>query len=116
MAKNDEGKVFAIIAYILGIIGFLIVLLAKRDNKLAMYHAKQSLVLNIAAIIAMIALSIVSLILAFIPVLGALLAALLTLAFYIGVIYLLIVGIINAAKEVMKPLPYIGQYAEKINL
>jgi uncharacterized membrane protein len=119
MAKDDEGKVFAIIAYVLGILGFLIVLLAKRDNKFAMYHAKQSLVLNIAAIVGIIAVSIVGAILSVIPYIGlifSLLASLLILAVYIGTIVLWIIGIMNAAKNVEKPLPYIGQYAEKIKL
>ena len=119
MAKDDEGKVFAIIAYILGILGFLIVLLAKRDNKFAMYHAKQSLVLNVAAIIAFIAVSILGAILGIIPYIGvifSLLASLLILVVYVGSIVLWIMGIVNAAKNVMKPLPIIGQYAEKIKL
>jgi len=114
--SNDEGKVFAIIAYILGIIGFLIVLLAKKDNKFAMYHAKQALVLCVAAIIGYVALMIVTMILVFIPVIGPLLSSLLYLALAVAWIYLVILGIINSVNLREKPLPYIGQYAEKINI
>jgi uncharacterized membrane protein len=46
-------------------------------------------------------------------VLGALLSTLLTLAYIVAVIYLVIVGIMNAANMKEKQLPYIGQYAEK---
>ena len=116
MANNDEGKIFAIIAYILGIIGFLIVLLAKKENKFAMYHAKQALVLCVAAIIGYVALMIVSMILVFIPVIGPILTTLLYLALAVAWIYLVIVGIINSVNLQEKPLPYIGQYADKIKL
>jgi uncharacterized membrane protein len=113
MGKNDDSKILAIIAYILGIVGFLIIFVAKRNDKFAMYHGKQALVLGIAEIIAWIAVLILSAILAFIPVLGALLSTLLTLAYIVAVIYLVIVGIMNAANMKEKQLPYIGQYAEK---
>jgi len=116
MAKEDESKIFAILAYVLSIIGFLIVLLAKKDDKFAMYHAKQSLVLFVASIIGWIVVAIVSAILVFIPVLGTILASLLSLALSIAVLYLWIVGIINAATMKQKPLPYIGGYAEKLKI
>ena len=41
---------------------------------------------------------------------------LLWLAFYVLVIYLWVLGIINAVTMKIKPLPYIGEYAEKIKL
>ena len=116
MAKEDEGKVFAIIAYLLGIIGFLIVLLAKKDNKFAMYHAKQALVLCVAAIAGYIVVMIVSLILVFIPAIGPILSTLLWLALVIVVIYMVVLGIINAVNLKETPLPYIGEYAEKIKI
>jgi len=36
----EEGKMFAFLGVFLTIIGFVIVLLAKKDNKYAMYYAK----------------------------------------------------------------------------
>ena len=95
-AEIGEGKLFAVIAY-LGLIGFLIALLTKKDNRFALYHIKQSLVLVIAYFVA-----------AIVPFLGwFLVGPLLTI--------LLIIGIINAASGVEKPLPIIGKFAEKFN-
>jgi uncharacterized membrane protein len=112
-ANPDEGKIFAFLAYLLGIIGFLIVLLAKKDNEFAMYHAKQSLVLSIAAM----AIGVVNSALFFtpIPILGGLIHLALSLA-GLGCFILWIVGIVNALGMQKKPLPIIGEYAEKLNI
>jgi len=102
--EMEEGKIFAFLAYLLGIIGFLIVLLAKKDNKFAMYHAKQSLVLFIAWVAIWL--------IAWIPVLGWIIG-------FIGWIFLVvlwILGMINALTEKQKPLPIIGKFADKIKL
>ncbi|MBT7927955.1 hypothetical protein HN695_06490, partial [Candidatus Woesearchaeota archaeon] len=58
MSKKDDDKVFAFLGAFIPIIGFIIVLLAKKDSKLAMYHAKQGLVLGIVAIIVSVIASI----------------------------------------------------------
>jgi uncharacterized membrane protein len=47
-----------------------------------------------------------------VPILGWFLGPILS----IGLLLLLVVGIINAVNGKMKPLPFIGQYADKINL
>jgi uncharacterized membrane protein len=62
----EEGKVFAFLATFLSIIGFIIVVLTKKDNKYAMFYAKQGLVLFIAAVI----VGVASWILIFIPIIG----------------------------------------------
>ena len=99
----QEGIVWAIIGY-LGIL-FLVPLLAKKDNKFALYHAKQGLVLFIAEIVGWV----VMMILAFIPIIGWIIDALI----WIFLLVLFIVGIVNAATGKYKPLPVIGQIAEK---
>lgn len=106
MAKDkvvEEGMVWAIIGY-LGIL-FLVPLLAKKDNKFALYHTKQGLILFIAEIV----VAIVAGILGFIPVLGIIIMWLLWLA----ILVLFIIGIINAATGKYKALPVIGAWAEK---
>ncbi len=115
---DDEGKIFAVIAYLLGIIGFLIVLLAKKDNKFAMYHAKQSLVLSIAALIIFIPGSIVTAIIGIVPVIGWIIALVLSLVMMLiglGFLVFVVLGIINAINLQMKPLPIIGKFADKFN-
>jgi len=106
MAKKDsEGRLWAFLAYLLSIIGFVLVLLLKKDNKFAMYHAKQSLVLFIFAVIIAVVGSIV-------PVLGWF------IILPVGnvlVLVLAIIGIINALTGKQKPLWLIGKYADKLS-
>jgi uncharacterized membrane protein len=101
----EEGKLYAILAYVLSIIGFILVLVAKKDNKFAMFHAKQSLVLFFGFIIANVAYWLI-------PFLGIIVGGLLNLALLV----LLIMGIINAASGAEKNLPVIGDLAAKINI
>lgn len=108
MAKNvskevEEGKAFAFLGVFLTIIGFLIVLLAKKENKYAMYYAKQGLVLFIAGVIAWIIIVISAFIL-----IGFILGPVL----WIFLLVLWIIGIVNSLSGEMKPIPIIGKFAE----
>ncbi|MCX5704306.1 MAG: hypothetical protein NT066_07465, partial [Candidatus Omnitrophica bacterium] len=49
--KDDDSKLFAWLATFFLIIGFIIALVTKKDNKYVMFYAKQSLVIFIAWII-----------------------------------------------------------------
>lgn len=94
-ADVEKNKVMGILAYII----FFIPLLAAKESKFAMYHANQGLVLFLLGV----AVSIVG---SIIPVLGWF------IILPIGsllVLVLAIIGIINASKGEMKPLPVIGK-------
>ncbi len=108
MAKklSSESKLFAFLAYFLGIVGFVIVLLVKKKDSFAMYHAKQSLVLSIFAIIVYICGM-------FIPIIGWFI--ILPLG-YLAIIIFWVMGVIRALTGEEKPLPFIGGYADKIKL
>ncbi|TKJ17758.1 hypothetical protein CEE44_04465 [Candidatus Woesearchaeota archaeon B3_Woes] len=110
MAKGNVGKVqddklWGFLAIFLGIIGFLIVLLTKRDSEYAMYYAKQSLVLFIACICVGFV--------AWIPFIGWFL---LGPILYIVILVLWVIGWVRALSGEMKPIPIIGKLAEKIKL
>ncbi len=105
---SGESKVWAFLAYLLGIVGFILVLLIKKTDRFAMYHAKQSLVLFITYI----AVWIISAITGFIPFLGRFVSFIL----WIVVFVLWIIGMINALKGEEKQLPLIGSFGNKINL
>lgn len=92
-ADIDNNKVMAILAYIF----FLIPLLAAKDSKFAMYHANQGLILFLC----MVGLYVVGVV---VPFIGLILLLIGKLAFLV----FMIIGIINAAKGEMKPLPVIG--------
>lgn len=112
MAKQskeiEEGKVFAFLGIFLTIVGFLVVILAKKDNKYAMFYAKQGLVLFIAYVIAIIA----NMILSMIPFVGWLIM----LVLWIGLLVLWILGIVYSLSGEMKDIPLIGEFAKKIKI
>jgi uncharacterized membrane protein len=97
----------AILAYIL----FFVPLLtgAHKESDFVKYHTNQGTVLFIAAVIYGIGYSILSMILAFIPIIGWLLIMLLGLCSF-GILALCILGIINAVNNKCVPLPFIGNF------
>jgi uncharacterized membrane protein len=106
-ADVEKNKVFGVLAYLPPLL-FLVPLLAARESKFAIYHCNQGLVLTLAAFAASIAVMILNMVLVFIPFLGWFLMFVLHLGLFVGVIVLAIMGIINAAGGVCKPLPLIG--------
>lgn len=95
----NNGKTMAIVAYLV----FFVPLLMDdmKRNNFVMYHTEQSIVLLIFNIIAAIVATVTCGI-------GFIL--------YIPWIVFLIMGIMNAANGVCKPLPLIGSFGEKFNL
>ncbi len=100
--KSEGVNAIAILSYI-GIL-VLVPLLAAKDDEFAQYHAKQGLVLLIAGVVAMF--------IGVIPILGWILAPLITLACLI----LAILGIVNVLKKQKKELPVIGKYAKQFKI
>lgn len=90
----EKNKVMAILAYII----FFIPLIAARESRFAMFHANQGLVLFLAAVV-------INIVGGIIPFIGWFL--ILPLG-WIAVLVFAIIGIINASKGEMKPLPLIG--------
>ena len=101
---SGESKLWAFLAYLLGIVGFILVIALKRNDKFAMFHAKQSLVLFIFMVLVSFVGGIIPFIGWFIiwPF-GSLLA---TILFIQGVVYSL------TGKQ--KPLWLIGKFGEKM--
>lgn len=106
-ADVEQNKVFGVLSYLPPLL-FLVGLFAARQSKFAMYHCNQGLVLTLAAIAASVANMILGMILVFIPVLGLIVMMLLNLGIFAGIVVLVVMGIINAANGVCKPLPVIG--------
>jgi uncharacterized membrane protein len=106
-ADVENNKVFGVLCYLPPLL-FIVALIAARPSKFAMYHCNQGLVLTLAAIAAGIINMMLDMILVFIPFLGWFLILVLELGIFFGAITLAIMGIINAANGVCKPLPLIG--------
>jgi uncharacterized membrane protein len=102
IAKNTNNKPIALLSYI-GLL-VLVPLLAAKEDEFVQFHAKQGLVLLIAAI----AVTVVNII----PVLGQIVSLLGGLACLV----LSVMGIINVLNGERKPLPLIGQYASRFNI
>jgi uncharacterized membrane protein len=100
-ADVEKNKVMGILAY-LGIL-WLVPLLAAKDSPFAKYHCNQGLVLFLGAMCVWFCCLIIT----FIPFLN-LIMILLWPVFGITCLVFAILGIINAANGVCKPLPLIG--------
>ena len=94
----QNNKVMAVLSYI-GILA-LIPFLAAKESPYAQFHAKQGLTLFIVEIV----YSVLSVILAFIPVVGLIVSGVLGLCVFV----LVILGIVNAVQGQAKELPIIG--------
>ena len=101
----EEGKIFAFLGIFLGIVGFVIVLLAKKDNKYAVFYAKQGLVLFIAYMIVGI--------LGIIPFIGWFVIWPLG---YLILFILWVMGIIYSLSGEEKDIPLIGEFAKKFKI
>jgi uncharacterized membrane protein len=104
---QDDSKLFAFLAVLLSIVGFLVAYIVKKDNKYVMFYAKQSLVLFFGWLI----LWVLGMILGFIPVLGMLIYWI----GYIGLVVLWIIGLIYSLSGEMKDIPLVGDFARKFN-
>jgi uncharacterized membrane protein len=81
---SDQDKLMAALAYIIGLIVPLIILLTDSKNRAYQrYHAIQSLGLSAAIFVASIVLCIVSLVIQIIPVLGQVIGCLMTFIYII---------------------------------
>lgn len=95
---DNNNKLYNVLSYLnLWLIGLLV---APNDQDVK-FHVNQGIILTIG----WVAAGILSFILAFIPILGWILA----FAIYVFIGVLAIMGIINAAKGVQKELPLIGK-------
>lgn len=101
--EQDDSKLFAFLAAFLSILGFVIALVAKKDNKYVMFYAKQSLVVFITAVIAWI----VSWIVLLIPILGHAI----NIGLNIIVFILWLISWIYALSGGEKEVPIVGKYA-----
>jgi uncharacterized membrane protein len=108
VASRDaqEGKILALLSYIFGIVA--LVPLIQRNNAFALYHAKQVVTLFVAAIGASIALRILGF------VLPSSVSLILSFAFMVAMLGLVIIGVLNSWNCRARPLPIIGAFAERL--
>ncbi len=106
--KEDDRKLFAFLATFLSIIGFIIALIPKKDDKYVMFYAKQSLVVFIVGA----ALGIIAKIFLIFPIIGYLI----NVAAGIIIFILWIISWIYALSGEEKEVPVVGHYGRSIKL
>lgn len=100
------NKTLSVLSY-LGILCW-IPYVAANNSKFARFHSNQGLVLFLAALALGVANTIVSFILAFIPILGAILSSIISIASSLAIIGMIVLGIYNCVKGRANELPLIG--------
>jgi len=101
---------------LLSLPGALFVLLARRDDSFAIFHARQSLALAIVALITPLIWGVLAWGLAWIPLVGPMLGVILfalVIAAYIGLFFSWIAGMIYSLKGIVRPIPLIGARATR---
>ena len=126
MGKSSTGldeNIAALLSYIFGWVSGLVFFLIEKDSRLVRFHAMQSLLLNVAIAVIVIALlilfSVVLLIAGqisgLVSTLFSLIATLIWFVFAIGILILLIMCLIKAYNRQYYKLPIIGNFAEKFS-
>jgi uncharacterized membrane protein len=108
---SQSSRYLAFLSYLLSLPGALFVLLARREDQFAVYHARQSLTLAIIGIVSPLIWAIVAWLLAWIPTFGAMLGVILfalVIATYFGILFSWIAGMIYSLKGQVRPLPLFG--------
>lgn len=110
LAPNVAGA----LAYVLGPITGVIFLVLEKENRFVRFHAAQAVTTGILIIALSIALSLLSTLLAFVPVLGWLTALLLSLVMGLGSLVLWLMLMWRAYNGEQWEVPFAGPLARRI--
>ena len=108
---SQSSRYLAFASYLLSLPGALFVLLARRNDAFAVYHARQSLTLAIVGLVAPLIWMVVAWVLAWIPLMGGMLGVILfalVLAVYAGLLISWVAGMVYSLKGQARPLPLFG--------
>jgi len=106
----EEGKIWAFIGY--WWILFLVPLLGFKDNKFALFHGKQGLVLFVA----FIADYVIMIFFSWIPVLNILISGIVCWLLFLALTILAIIGMVKSLQGQYWKMPVLGDVAEKIKI
>lgn len=101
----------ALLAYLLPVLGPAYILLLRKDDSFARFHAFQSLLLVLAIILVPVIWFIFSWLVVFLPFGGVLAAYVfaLVIAAYLAVFVAWVAGIVNALRAKRSPVPFFGR-------
>ena len=104
---SSDKVQYAFLATILSIIGFVIAILVKRDDKYVMYYAKQSLVIFIIGAVG----GALGALLSFLPIIGAII----NFGIFLVVFIAWLLSWIHALSSEEKPIFFVSEIAEHFN-
>lgn len=124
--KSSTGldeNIAALLSYIFGWVGGLVFFLIEKDSRLVRFHAMQSILLSVSAIIGFIAIWVAWIIFAIIGAMAAdalglvvsIVGTLLMLAFWAGLLIAVVLCLVKAYQRQFFKLPLIGNFAEKFS-
>jgi uncharacterized membrane protein len=107
-------NVSAALSYVLGPITGILFLVIERENKYVRFHAAQSIAVAVILIAAAIVLTILSSVLAFVPILGWIIGLLLSLGMAFATFFLWLFLMYQAFQGREWEAPFAGSLARKI--
>ncbi len=102
------------LAYIFMPLSGIVFFLIEKDNQTVRFHAAQSMVVGAGLFVANIALMVLGVILGSVPLLGWLIASLLSLAFGLACFVLWVMLMVRAFQGAEWELPVAGEYARRL--
>lgn len=104
----QANKIFHILSYIppLFIISLFI---EQKDAPAVRFHCRQGMLLTLFVVISRILVSVLSFFLGWVPFIGTVTVPLISTAFGLATLALMIIGILNAVNDREDPLPIIGK-------
>ena len=114
---SKPGRNAAFLAYLLPIVGWLYVLLFRRKDDFAVYHAKQSMMLTMTAVGAPTVWALFAWVFSWLPLAGPIISVALFALVILAYIFLAatwVIGMVYAFQAEMKPVPVVGGWAERI--
>ncbi|MFN8489670.1 MAG: hypothetical protein U0350_18950 [Caldilineaceae bacterium] len=114
---QKPNRTLAFIAYLLPIVGPLLVFLFNRRNLFSLYHACQSLTITLGLVIMPFGWLVLSWLLIWVPLIGSVLAAslfTLVMAAYLALIIGWVLGFINSLRAKQAAIPVFGGWGERL--
>jgi len=108
-----DQNIAGLLSYVLGPLTGLVFFLLEKENRFVRFHAMQSIVVGVASFAFWIVFSILSTILAFVPVLGWILSAIVGMVAWLGFFVLWIVLMVKAFQGEEWEVPMLGKYARQ---
>lgn len=107
------ANVAGLLAYVLGPLTGVLFLVIEKENRFVRFHAAQSIAVGLALIALSIAFSILSAVVAVVPILGWIVALLAGLVFALLTFVLWIVLMLRAFRGREWEVPVVGRYARR---